>query len=91
MVNKEKVKSAIAKVRDHGWQVLEMRNCGLEEIPMEVFELENIRLLDLSNDSYCDERDRNKISLIPQEIVRLKDLATLKLPEIHLRLSQTKL
>jgi internalin A len=64
-------------VRIHGWQHLNLRNCGLERIPTEVFDFTELVLLDLGNDQYCEEENKNRITLIPDDIAKLKKLATL--------------
>lgn len=82
MFNEElqiKIQKKIQNVKDHGWQHLDLRNCGLDRIPEEVFTFTDLVLLDLSNDDFCDDIERNKISIIPDEISQLKKIATLKI------------
>ncbi len=88
MNTEEKIKERIKNVKIHGWQVLDLKNCGLNKIPEEVFDFTDLRTLDLSNDSYCDTELRNKITSIPKEISKLKNLSKLNLSsnqinEIH--------
>lgn len=73
----DKVRKKIDVIRTHGWQQLDLRNCGLQDIPNEIFEFTDLVLLDLGNDDYCDEQEKNKITVIPDEILKLKKLATL--------------
>lgn len=75
----EKVVKNIDLVRTHGWQHLDLRNCGLTSIPEEIYKFTDLVLLDLGNDSYSDEDSKNKIVTIPDEIAQLKKLATLNL------------
>lgn len=75
----EKVKKRLDNVKLHGWQVLDLRNCGLKEFPLEIFEYPDIRTIDLSNDSFCDDNMRNNIKIIPNEISKLKNLIKLNL------------
>lgn len=75
----DKVNKNLELVRTHGWQQLSLKNCGLDSIPEEIFEYTNLVLLDLSNDDYCEEEERNKIMNIPDKISKLKKLATLNI------------
>lgn len=77
MINQTKIDKAIENVKKHGWQVLDLKNCGLTEIPKEVFTFKDLRSIDLSNDLYCDIKDQNKIKSIPEEISRLVNLVRL--------------
>ncbi|MBN9299187.1 MAG: hypothetical protein J0I41_19455 [Filimonas sp.] len=74
-----KVKSKLSTVKKGQWGLLELRNCGLTEIPFEIFEMPYITSLDLSNDEYCEEKDKNKITNIPDAINRLSNLYRLNL------------
>ena len=73
------------KVRLHGWGHLILRNCGLTEIPHDIFKYEHLVSIDISNDNYCDEQDRNKIITIPDDIKNLKNLITLKVGNNNLQ------
>ncbi len=79
MRNLKKIKETLKNVTIHGWGVVDLRNCGLAEIPKELFEHPNIVSIDLSNSDYIDEDKRNKIQEIPKEIVKIKRLAKLNL------------
>ncbi len=74
-----KIKTRLDNVKNHSWGLLDLRNCGLTEIPKEIFDYINLINIDLSNDSYCDEQSKNKITIIPDEIVSLKKLSKLNL------------
>lgn len=74
-----KINAALDKVRIHEWQTLNLKNCGLTEIPHEIFSFTNLVTIDLSNDTYCDEEFKNKIQIVPDEISNLKKLTRLNL------------
>ncbi len=79
ILNEQKINKALENVKLHEWQTLDLRNCGLEYIPDEIYEYDNLRTIDLSNDSYCDENMRNAIESIPSKISHLKNLTRLNL------------
>ena len=79
MIADKKVGERLDQVRDYGWQILDLKNCGLTEIPKEVFSFTELITIDLSNDSFCDEENKNKIKVIPDEIASLKKLKRLNL------------
>src|SRR5260221_13380805 len=74
-----KVRENLNRVKEHGWQVLDLKNCGLKNIPEEIYNYNELTSIDLSNDSFCDEENKNKINTIPNEISNLKKLARLNL------------
>jgi internalin A len=69
-----KVRSKLTTVQKGQWGLLELRNCGLTEIPSEIFKMDYLTVIDFSNDDFCEERYRNKIKIIPDEIEQLKSL-----------------
>ena len=75
----KKAREKLDMVKNHGWQILDLRNCGLEEIPDEIFNYTELVNVDLSNDSYCDDEHKNKIKNVPSEISNLKNLKRLNL------------
>lgn len=75
----KKIQDNINKIKDHGWQILDLKNCGLTEIPEIVFSFTELINLDLSNDPYCDEEHKNKIKIVPEEISNLKKLKRLNI------------
>lgn len=81
MKNENKYRKAIDNVRNHGWQILDLKNCGLREIPDEIFEFDNLRIIDLGNDPYCDVQDKNQILFIPSDIKKLRNLVKLVLSD----------
>lgn len=74
-----RIRERLDNVKIHGWQTLDLKNCGLKEIPEEIFDYIDLRVIDLSNDPYCDEDDKNKIESIPSGISKLKNLKKLNL------------
>ncbi len=75
----KKIKERLDNVKLHGWQTLDLRNCGLSEIPAEVYNYTDLVTIDFSNDSFCDEPRRNKIKIVPNDISKLKHLKRLNL------------
>ena len=67
MKDEKKIKERIDNVRLHDWQILDLKNCGLDEIPDEIFDFRDLTIIDLSNDPYCDEGYKNNIEVIPTE------------------------
>jgi small GTP-binding protein len=79
MYNIEKIEERLDNVKKHGWGILELRNCGLREIPKEVFDYEELISIDFSNDPFCPIENKNSIEIIPHEISRLKKLKRLNI------------
>lgn len=79
MIVTKKIRERLDQVKNHGWQTLDLRNCGLSEIPSEIFDYTDLVTIDLSNDSFCDELHKNKIKIVPSEIIKLKRLKRLNL------------
>ncbi len=75
----KKLKTALDNVKNHGWGIVDMRNCGLTEIPPELFDYPDLVNLDFGNDSFCPEDMKNVITTIPDSIINLKKLAKLDL------------
>ena len=46
MLVAKKIQAALDNVRNHGWGILDLKNCGLVEIPNEIFEYENLVNID---------------------------------------------
>lgn len=74
-----KVRAKLNTIKRGQWGLVELRNCGLTEIPAEIFEMPYITSIDLSNDDFCEERYRNKIREIPDQINQLTSLFRLDL------------
>lgn len=73
-----KIKRNVENATKYGWNRLDLRNCGLTEIPSEIFENgHDLTILDLSNDEFSESR--NTITSIPNEIQNLKNLRRLNL------------
>ncbi|MDR1500907.1 MAG: hypothetical protein LBT43_00435 [Prevotella sp.] len=81
MINTDKVAKQIDLVKAHGWQTLNLRNCGLLEIPSEIYNFTELVLLDIGNDNYCAEEDKNKVKIIPDDIKKMKNLKRLILSD----------
>lgn len=76
---KERVRAEIDKVKIHGWQIINLKNCGLTEIPIELFDATDLVTIDLSNDIFCDEELKNKINTVPDSIGNLTKLSKINL------------
>lgn len=78
MIAEQKVRRNLTNAIQHGWGVLNLRNCGLKEIPKVIFrECPDLVTIDLGNDDYSD--NKNEITEIPPEIKSLKKLVKLNL------------
>lgn len=93
MNNSKKIREKIEMIKKFGWQTLDLKNCGLTSIPEEIFSFTELVTLDLSNDSFCDNENKNKIAIVPDTISNLKNLRRLnlannKLTKISERLSE---
>lgn len=91
--NDVKIDKQLSNVKDHGWNRLDLRNCGLKEIPREVFTFTDLVILDLGNDHYCEESKKNKIKTVPKEIglllkLRRINLSNNQLIEVDINLSK---
>lgn len=67
-------KERLERVTIHKWGHLNMRNCGLTEIPDELFYCPWVISLDFGNDLYVDDREKNRIDKIPEKIENLIEL-----------------
>lgn len=79
MTIEQKVKSKLETVKKGEWGLLELRNCGLTEIPAEIFEMSYLTSLDFSNDDFCEEKHKNRIKEIPSDIKKLNNLYRINL------------
>lgn len=79
MRNEKRIKEAIKNVITHEWGIIELKNCGLTEIPKELLKCEHLVFMDFSNSEYGDPKFKNRITEIPDEIINLKNLSNLNL------------
>jgi internalin A len=85
MTTEQKVQEKLKNVTQHGWQVVDLRNCGLTEIPPILFDYPDIVSIDLGNDDYTEKSKQNNIQEIPPEISRIKKLRRLNLEKNKLK------
>ncbi len=71
----KKIKKALDNVKNHGWGIVDLRNCGLTEIPAELFDYPDLVNMNFGNDPYCPDDMKNKITSIPKDVINLKKLA----------------
>jgi internalin A len=82
-----KIKRNLDYVINHGWNRLELRNCGLTEIPRQIFDkCPELMFIDFGNDEFSDTK--NIIETIPDEICKLKKLKKINL--CHNKLTDIK-
>jgi len=74
-----KVRQKIDEAKKHELGLLELRNCGLSEFPLELCDCNHLMNIDLGNDDYCLPEMKNTIKFIPDEILKLTKLAKLDL------------
>jgi internalin A len=72
-----KVKAKIDYAKKHDLGLLELRNSGLTEFPIEIFECSGLVSVNLGNDDFCLPEMRNQIQHIPDDIKRLTKLSKL--------------
>lgn len=76
--NESKIKRNLDYAINHGWNRLDLRNCGLTEIPEKIFNsCPDLMFLDLGNDELSEIK--NEINVIPDQISKLKKLKKLNL------------
>lgn len=78
-MNKSKIKRTLTNVLKHGWGTADFKNCGLTEIPPELFKCPHLANIDFSNSKYVDDANRNRIKEIPSQIANITNLVKLNL------------
>jgi internalin A len=76
-VIESKLEKRLKEALEYNLQRLDLSDCGLNEIPEQVFNLKGLVYLNLSSDSNSDEVFRNKIEVLPSRLTELKNLKTL--------------
>ena len=69
----------IKDAKKYHWQALDLSNCGIEYFPDELWELRELRILYLGNNSFEHTGDNNTFRKIPQKIEQLESLQVLDL------------
>ena len=78
MTLEEKIRERLHQVTKHGWNRLDLRNCGLIEFPAIIFNsCPELTIIDLGNDDYSETK--NAITSIPKSIKNLKNLSRIHL------------
>lgn len=86
-LDKEQILQIIKDAKKYQWQALDLSNCGLKELPDELWELSELKLLYLGEnlrdvfkiDEEINEGESNKVIIIPRKIEKLKKLQVLSL------------
>lgn len=81
----QKVRAKIEYAKKHEMGLLELRNCGLTEFPLEILECNHLININMGNDEFCLPEMQNKIEFIPDEIINLTKLAKLDLSNNSLK------
>jgi internalin A len=76
-VIESKLEKRLKEALEYNLQRLDLSDCGLNEIPEQVFNLKGLVFLNLSSDPNSDEVFRNKIEVLPSRLTELKNLKTL--------------
>lgn len=79
MKNERKIKEALKRVTEYGWGHVDLRNCGLTEIPKVLYNYPEIVRIDLGNSHYSEQSTLNRITTLPSEIKLIKKLRYLNL------------
>lgn len=88
ILNKNELLDLIDKARRERWIALDLRNCGLKELPPEIGDLEFLEYLDLGINNYSadfKEEEFNKLYTLPKEIGNLKNLKELGLFKVGIK------
>ncbi len=92
-LNEDELLQLICDAKTFRWQALDLSNCGLTHLPKELWDLPDLKMLYLGNqtnirtknkESDYDDR-RNTFVFIPREIEHLKNLQVLSLPESRIK------
>lgn len=80
-LNKKELLFLIKAAKEHNWQALDLRCCGLKTLPDELWELSDLKILNIGNyneflNFYGND---NTIPVIPKRIEQLKNLRVLSL------------
>lgn len=94
-MNKQKIKKTLSNIIDYKWGVADFKNCGLTEIPKELYNCPHLVNIDFSNSDYALEQDRNKITEVPADIANITNLTNLNLENnevrnVHVALARLK-
>lgn len=85
-LSNDELQRLIQTARECHWQALDLSNCGLKELPDELWSLTDLRLLYLGNHSFRESKrgNPNTISYLPRAIEQLTKLNVLSLAGLTL-------
>lgn len=88
-LNQEQLKVLIQDAKQYHWQALDLSFCGLADLPDELWELEDLKILYLGNswnliEDSSKNGSKNTFSIIPQKIEQLKNLQVLSFHHLPL-------
>lgn len=75
----DELRELIAKARENHWQALDLSCCGLYDLPDELWELTELRLLFLGNTHFSESHSENHFPILPRKIEKLVNLQALSL------------
>lgn len=81
-LNKKEMLFLIKAAKEHHWQALDLTNCGLNNLPDELWELSDLKILHIGNNDFSDFSKYGKdntFPVIPKKIEQLKNLQVLSL------------
>ena len=84
-LNNNQLLELIDAAKKNKWQALDLSACGLQELPDELWDLEELRILYIGNEKRktSGEGKDNKITSIPQKIEKLKNLQALSISGLN--------
>ena len=83
-LNKNQLLKLIDSAQKNHWQALDLSNCGLTELPDELWKLTDLRILYLGNNNHRYRRSlANSIATISNKIEELQNLQALSIGSLH--------
>lgn len=90
-LDNQELHELISDAKNNNWQALDLRSCGIKQLPDELWSLSNLRILYIGNNrSFFQndtetnyDRNENTFPIIPKKIEQLKNLQVLSLSGKH--------